>query len=394
MLKMLKNWNIDQYKHYRRPTIIMLSCLGLLLLILISIQVFKGHMSKKYMMMSMAPITVSAIKAEKQTWQPILHASASLRAMQGVDVTTEIAGLVRNIPFTPGSEVKKGDLLVELNSDSEHAQLAALEASAALAKITFDRDNALYLKQTVSKSTIDTDAADLKGKQALVEQQKAVIAKKNITAPFDGILGISTINPGQYINPADKIVTLQALNPIFADFYIPQPLLSKIQIGQSVILKTEPYLDKRLTGTISTIDPKIDPATRNVQVEATVENPNHLLLPGMFSKVEIDVGKPEPRLTLPISAISYNPYGDIVFIVEDSKENDPKTGKPIQTVKQVFVTLGETRGSQVSIEKGILEGDLIVTSGQLKLKNGSRVNINNTVVPNFDAKTPVPNERI
>ncbi len=392
MFKMLKDWNIDQYKHYKRPTIIMFSCLGLLFLILIGIQAFKGYMGKKYMMMAMAPVTVSAIKAEKQIWQPILHASASLRAMQGVDVTTEIAGLVRNIPFKSGSEVKKGDLLVELNADSERAQLAALEASASLAKITFDRDNALYLKQTVSKSTIDTDAADLKGKQALVDQQKAIIAKKDITAPFDGILGISTINPGQYLNPADKIVTLQALNPIFADFYIPQPLLSKIQIGQKVVLKTEPYLDKQLTGTISTIDPKVDPATRNVQVEATVDNPEHILLPGMFSKVEIDVGQPEPRLTLPISAISYNPYGDIVFIVENSKETDPNTGKAIQTVTQVFVTLGETRGSQVSIEKGIQEGDLIVTSGQLKLKNGSRVNINNTVVPNFDAKTPVPNE--
>lgn len=382
MLKLLK-------KEHKRPLAFMLIALGLLFGIVIAIQVFKAHMVKKYMLMGMAPITVSAMKAEKQLWQPSITASASLRGIHGVDVTTEIAGLVRTIHFTPGSTVKKGDLLLELNSDSEQAQLIALKASAELANITFNRDKALFLKQTVSQSTIDTDAADLKGKQALVAQQEAIIAKKNIQAPFDGILGISTINPGQYLNPGDKIVTLQELNPIFADFFIPQPLLSKIHVGQSVQLTTEPYSDKHLTGVITTIDPKIDPNTRNGQVEATVSNPEHILLPGMFSKVEINTGEPELKLTLPQTAISYNPYGDIVFIIEE-KSKDEKTDKPIQTVKQVFVTIGETRGTQVSIDSGIKEGDLVVTSGQVKLKNGSRVTINNTITPSFEATNPIP----
>lgn len=390
MLQFLKNWKHIGSKEYRRPIIIMLVALGLLFIVLLGIQSFKGYMmAKQFGLMSMAPVTISAIKAEKQPWQPTITASASLRAMHGVDVTTEIAGLVRTIQFTPGSEVKKGTLLVELNADSEHAQLAALEASTALSSITFERDKALFKKQTVSQSTIDTDAADLKGKQAQVDQQIAVIAKKNITAPFDGVLGISIVNPGQYLNPGDKIVTLQQLDPILADFYIPQSLLAKIQVGQTVHLKTEPYTHEVLTGTITAIDPQIDPNTRNAQVEATVPNPKHLLLPGMFSKVEINVGEVENKLTVPQTAISYNPYGDIVFVVEE-KTQDKKTKKPIQTVTQVFVTVGDTRGSQVSIEKGIKEGDLIVTSGQLKLKNGSRVIINDSVVPSFSPTMPVP----
>lgn len=368
----------------------MLVCLGLLFGILFAIQSIKAYMGKKYSLMAMGPITVSAMQAEMQPWQPLLTASASLRAVQGVDVTTEIAGLVRSIPFSSGKEVKRDTLLVELNSDSERAQLRALEASATLANITYNRDKTLFQKQTVSQSTIDTDAADLQGKEAQVAQQQAIIAKKNITAPFDGLLGISNVNLGQYLNPGDKIVTLQQLNPIFADFFIPQPLLAKIRVGQKVRLTAEPYSNEVFTGTVTTIDPKIDPLTRNAEVEATIENAKHLLLPGMFSKVEIDIGDPEQRLTLPQTAISYNPYGDIVFIVKE-EGMDKKTKKPIQTVTQVFVTVGETRGSQVSIEKGIQEGDWIVTSGQLKLKNGSHVTINNTVTPSFSPTMPVPN---
>lgn len=380
MLKLLK-------KEYKRPMLLMLLSIGLLLGILFSIQAFKGHMVKKYMMMARPPITVSAMKIQKKSWQPTITASASLRAVQGVDVTTEIAGLVRTMRFTPGSEVKKGDLLVELNADAEREKLTALVANAELAKITFDRDKALLLKQSISQSTLDMAFADLKGKQALVAEQEAIVEKKSIKAPFDGVLGISTINLGQYLNPGDKIVTLQALNPIFADFYVPQSLLSQVQVGQAVELITEPYSKTHLIGTVTTIDPKIDPNTRNGQIEATIPNLEHRLLPGMFSKVVIDTGKPKQQLTLPQTAITYNPYGDIVFIIEE-KTKDEKTGKPIQTVKQVFVTLGETRGTQVSIESGIQEGDLIVTSGQAKLKNGSKIIVNNTVTPNFEATTP------
>lgn len=369
----------------------MLLSLALLFGAIFLYKTIMGFIGHKFMMMYMNPaITVSTSKVDFQAWQPLIRASGTIRAVNGVDVTTEIAGLVRSVHFVPGQEVKKGDLLVELNDDYEVAQLESFAAAVTLAKLTYNRDKILLTKQSVSKSTLDADQADLDGKQANVQGQEATIAKKRILAPFDGILGISVINSGQYLNPGDKIVTLQALDTIFVDFYVPQQSLSKIKLGQEVILLSDTYPDKTFEGKITTIEPKVDPVTRNVLIEATIANPNHLLLPGMFSKVEVKTGETENYLTLPQTAVSFNPYGEIVFVISESPtEKDKKTGRPALIANQSFVTTGETRGDQIAILKGLKKGDTVVTSGQLKLKNGSRVVINNTVTPSDNPKPDV-----
>jgi len=354
-------------------------------------QAFKAHMIKKFMATNKAPpVTVSAIKAELQPWQPQLSAVGSVRAVRGVDVTSEIAGLVRALHFKSGDRAKDGQLLVQLNADADVAQLHALQAAAELARTTFERDQAQYEIQAVSKAQLDADAADLKSKQAQAAQQAAIVDKKAIRAPFAGRLGISLINPGQYVNPGDKIVTLQELDPVYVDFSLPQQQWARIKLGQKVIAATDTYPGESFDGRITAIDPKVDPQTRNVQVEATERNPRRRLLPGMFATVKIDSGSSERLLTLPQTAVTYNPYGDTVFLlVAGGKGPD---GKPKLVAQQAFVTLGPTRGDQVVILKGVNEGDLVVTAGQIKLKNGSEAIVDNSVQPSNDA-APAPVDR-
>lgn len=336
-------------------------------------------------------VTVSTTTAKYEYWQPKIKAAASLRAVRGVEVTTELAGLVRTIYFIPGSDVKKDDLLVELNTDADIAQLHSLEAAAELAKVVYERDKAQYAFHAVSKATLDTDAANLKSQNALVAQQKATIAKKVIHAPFEGRLGISQVNPGQYLNTGNPIVTLQSLNPIYIDFFVPQQSLVQLKVSQDITLTIDTYPKKIFKGKVTTINPKVDSATRNVAVEATIENPEHILLPGMFGTAEVSTGKPMPYLTLPQTAISYNSYGNIVFIV---KRHPPKhkKDKPLLTVKQAFVTTGPTRGDQVAILNGLKAGDSVVIAGQLKLQNDSEVVINNSVLPSNNPTVKLSNE--
>lgn len=366
---------------------IMLISMFILFGFVFAYQAFKQHMLKKYMSSQNQPsVTVSTIKAEKSDWQDKLSAAANLRAIKGVSVTAELSGMVRNIYFQPGASVKKDEVLVELNLDTDIATLKALESSAALAKIVFERDTAQFNIKAISKAQLDTDAADLKSKTEQALAQATVVAKKVIKAPFDGKLGVSQVNPGQFLNGGDAVVTLQQLDPIYVDFFLPQQELAKIQLGQNLNLKIDTYPTLTFSGKITTINPLVDPDTRNVQVEATISNPEDKLLPGMFGQVNLDIDKPEAFLTLPQTAISYNPYGDMVYIVNQSDKKDDK-GKPILTAKQTFVKLGNTRGDQIAILSGIKEGDIVVTSGQLKLKNGSPVTINNSVLP---ANNPHP----
>jgi membrane fusion protein (multidrug efflux system) len=371
-----------------RRMIIMLIALGILFGAIFSYQAFKGIMMKKYMAKNMSPpVAVATMKVQKQKWQSSIKASGSLRAVKGVDVTTELAGLVRTIHFKPGADVVKDTKLIQLNDDAEVAQLQSLVAAAQIAKITFDRDKAQLAIKAVSQQTLDNDAATLKGALAQVEQQKATVDKKLIRAPFSGKLGISQVNPGQYINPGDKLVTLQTLDPIYVDFYIPQQALNNAKVGQPVIVTSDTYPGVTYKGKITTIDPKVDVSTRNVQVEATIENPKKQLFPGMFTTVELDTGKPKDFFTLPQTAISYNPYGEIIYLVKEAK-ND--SGKTELVATQTFVTTGESRGDQVVVLKGLNEGDTVVVSGQLKLKNGSVVTVNNSVMPQNEANpTPI-----
>lgn len=369
--------------------VIMLVALGVLFGGIFGYKAFMGMMMKKHMSAGgPPPVTVTAIRAASQVWQPKLNAVGSLRAVRGVDVTSEITGLVRGIHFTSGDEVKAGQLLVELNADVENAQLHTLEAAAELAQIVYDRDRKQFEAQAVSRAALDADSADLKGKQAAVAQQAALVAKKSISAPFAGKLGISLINPGQYVNPGDKIVTLQSLDSIYVDFYLPQQELSRISLGQTVLATTDTYPDKIFTGKVTAIDPKVDTQTRNVQVQATILNPKHELLPGMYASVEIQAGEIMRYLTLPKTAVTFNPYGETVYLVEEQAKGTG--GKKVLTAKQTFITIGSSRGDQVAVLTGIKEGDLVITSGQLKLKNGSTVIINNRVQPlNDPAPKPI-----
>jgi membrane fusion protein (multidrug efflux system) len=328
--------------------------------------------------------TVSTIKVRSLPWQPSLNAIGTMNAVNGVDVTTEIAGMVREVRARSGQDVRAGQILVQLNADADIAQLHSLQAAADLAATVLTRDQAQLAAEAVSQALIDADLADLRGKQAQVAQQVALVAKKTIRAPFSGRLGITKVNRGQYLNPGDKIVTLQALDSVYVDFSLPQDQLRDLAVGQVVNVSTSTYGNEIFAGKISAISPKIDTTTRNALVEATVVNPGRRLLPGMYARASVDAGSEHPYLTLPQSAISYNPYGSTVFVVT------PAAGGG--RVHQVFVTTGETRGDQVAILKGLAAGDEVVTSGQLKLRNGIQVVIDNSVQP-ADSPDAQPQEQ-
>jgi membrane fusion protein, multidrug efflux system len=332
-----------------------------------------------------APFTVSTTTAREQPWQPALSAVGTLRAANGADLAMDVAGLVTGVNLKSGQDVKQGQVLVQLRDGDDVAQLQQLEAAAQLSQLTFERARKQLAAQAISKADYDTAAADLKGRQAAVAQQKVVVAKKQLRAPFAGRAGIITTSPGDYLSAGTAVVTLQQLDPLFVDFYVPQSELGRLQVGQAVNLKLDAYADRGFTGKLSAISPKVDLGTRNVQVEATVPNHDKALTPGMFAKVSVDVGNEQPRLTLPQAAIVYNPYGDTVYVVQPSKGKEPPT------VKQTFVTVGETRGDQVAILKGIEPGTVVVTSGQIKLKNDAPIAIDNSVKP-ADSAHPAPQE--
>ena len=375
-----------------RRMVIMLIGVFLLLGLIFAFNQLKTFMIKQYLSgMGMPPQTVSTMVAKADVWQPKLTSVGNVRAYRGVDLSTEIGGLVVGVPVQSGADVKEGDLLVKLNDASDVAQLNSLKALAELAKVINERDRQQLAIQAISKNTYDTSKADAKSKQAQVEAQTALVAKKNIKAPFSGRVGIVTINPGQYINPGDKLMTLQTLDPIFIDFNLPQSDAANIQVGQSITVTTDAFKNASFVGKITAVSPKVDTNTRNLQIEAQIDNPDKKVLPGMFANVNIDVGGQLNLITVPQTAVTYNPYGSTVFISKDSGKKD-KEGKPIFEAQQVFVTTGQTRGDQVSILKGLEEGMTVVTSGQLKLKNGSPLNINNTVQPT-NLPDPKPQEQ-
>lgn len=355
--------------------------------------------------------TVTAVKVESQEWQPQLSAVGSLTAVRGVDLASEIAGLVREVHFKSGQDVTEGAVLVQLNADADIAQLRSLEAAAELAATVLARDRAQLAAQGISQAQVDADVADLKSRKALAAQQAALVAKKTIRAPFSGRIGISTVNPGQYLNPGDKIVTLQTVDPIYVDFFVPQKQIAGLSVGQALTLGNDAYAGVSFAGKISAINPRIDPNTRNVQVEATIGNGQRQLLPGMFANVSVDMGEKKTYLTLPQTAITYNPYGSTVFVLKPGDGKEATTGqqergkgkdenkseeknaqpKPQLVAQQVFVTTGPTRGDQIAILKGLSEGQLVVTSGQIKLKNGAPVVVDNKVQP-ADNPNPTPQE--
>jgi membrane fusion protein, multidrug efflux system len=322
------------------------------------------------------PATVSTMVADVSDWQPQITSVGSLAAVQGVDVATQVAGVVSGIPVKPGGAVKANDELVQLNIDPDKAQLASLQAAADLSTKTLKRDADLLATKTTSQSVVDADAADLASKNALVAQAQALIDQKTLKAPFAGDLGIVQVNLGQYLSPGTVIVTLQDLSEMNADFLVPQDKIGSLTAGLPVTV-TLTNSDKSFPGKITAVTPKIDTSTRNVTVRATIANPEKQLIPGMFVTVAVDVGQPQQLLTLPVSAITYNSYGATVFVADKNDKGD-------KIAKQVFVTTGQTRGDQVAVIKGIEKGQEVITSGQLKLKSGAAIVVDNTVQPPND----------
>lgn len=361
--------------------VIMLAIVGVILGAIFAFEgILRPYFIKKFIAANANPAqTVSTIVAKIEPWQKELQAVGSLRAARGADLSTQVAGTVSAIHFESGAEVAAGTLLVELAAKDDLAKLDALKATAALAKITYERDRRQLKAQAVSQQVVDTDEQNLKADEAQVEQQQAILDYKFIRAPFAGKLGIRQIDVGQYLSPGTLIVTLQALDPIYVDFTLPQQALSELKIGQKAVVTVDTYPGDKFIGKILAINSKVDSATRNVQVRATLGNPDHRLLPGMFASVAIQVGTPQDFVTLPQTAITYNPYGSTVYLVEH-KGKDAK-GEPELVAQQVFVTTGATRGDQVEILKGVKAGQTVVTAGQIKLRNGSRLRINNSVQP-------------
>ena len=361
------------------------------------------------------PAVVTTAKATFQDWQPQLRAVGNVRAARGADLALDLAGLVTKVNVQSGDEVKEGQVLLQLRDSEDVAQLHQLEASAALADVTFGRAKQQLAVQAISKADYDQAAADLKAKQAAVAQQQVNVQRKQLRAPFAGRAGIVTITPGTYLNSGTTVVTVQQIDPVFVDFHLPQKNLGDVKVGQKVLLSLDAFPGKTFEGELSAINPKVDSDTRNVMIEAKVANPDKLLTPGMFADVTIDVGAKARYLTLPQTAVVYNPYGATVYIVKKKAEADkaaaeqakkdggksqqpaaaPAGAPPIPpdalVVTQAFVTTDGTRGDQVSITKGLDEGAEVVTSGQIKLKNGVQVTIDNSLVPT-DAANPKPQE--
>jgi membrane fusion protein (multidrug efflux system) len=392
--------------------------IGAVLLIVVVVGGIYGYntyqMIQGFKAMGVPKQTISTAKVSALEWRPLLNAVGTVRAARGADLSAEVSGIVDDIHFQSGQTVRGKTLLLALRSADEVAQLNSLRAAAELAEITYARDQAQYQAQAISKAQLESAETNLKSAKAQVAQQSALLAKKFIYAPFAGTLGIRAVDLGQFLQAGSKIVTLQALDSVFIDFYLPQQALSQLVVGQTVNASADAYSGLSFKGEISAIDPKIDADTRNVQVRATLKNPDHKLLPGMYANVNIEVGKTEQYLTVPQNAVTFNPYGETVFVVatagEVKAEQEAKAKaegtaeqKPAgaaaaaeapaddqqKVAKQVFVTVGQTRGDQVAILKGLKEGDEVVTSGQLKLKNGTPIEINNKVMP-LDNPNPKP----
>jgi membrane fusion protein (multidrug efflux system) len=335
------------------------------------------------------PLPVNTAVVQRQSWQTLLTSVGSLEAVQGVMVTAELKGKVVQIGFEPGAMVRAGDLLVQQDISSEEAQLRGAEAALELARVNVERMRKLLSDETIAQSQYDNAEAQFKEAKAQVDNIRATIEKKTIRAPFAGRLGIRLVNLGQTLNEGDQIVSLQALNPIFANFFLPQQDLARIRQGLTVQLTTDVLPGEVVEGKITAINSQVDPSTRNIGVQATVANLQEHLRPGMFVKVAVVLPVQDKVLAIPATAVLYAPYGDSVFVVEEEKSE--KNGQHGKIVHQQFVRLGEKRGDFVSVISGLKEGETVVSTGAFKLRNGQAVVVDNTLAPEFQL-TPKPEE--
>jgi membrane fusion protein (multidrug efflux system) len=329
---------------------------------------------------TMPPTTVSSVSVKEEDWAPRLTAVGSVSAVQGAVVSAELAGVVSEINFENGAEAKKGEVLMKLDASQEEALLRSAEADAQLAKTDLERSRDLAIKKVVSGAEFDSAQSKFTRMNAVVDQMRSSISKKSIVAPFDGQLGIRQVNVGQMINAGQQVVPLTSLDPVFADFALPQQYLGQLTPGLEVHVTTDAIPGRVFNGKLTAINSMVDSSTRNITLQATLENSDHALRPGMFAKAEVMLPEKHKALVVPGSAISYAPFGDSVFVIENKK--DEKTGKESQVIRQQFVRVGEARGDLVAITQGLKAGESIVSTGVFKLRNGMAVTINNDLAPN------------
>src|SRR5689334_10186064 len=313
------------------------------------------------------PEAVTTIVAAQEQWPSTINAIGTLAPVRGVTVSADLPGIVDQILFESGDWVREGQTLAILDTRQEQAQMAAAEAQRVLARLNFNRMQELLDQRVISKAEYDSATAQSRETEARVGEIRAAIERKTIRAPFSGILGIRQVNKGQYLAGGDPLVTLQALNPIYVNFGVPQQAIGQIRVGRGVRITTESLGGLAFDGRVTAIDSVVDETTRNIQVQATLANPDGKLRPGMFVQTEMVLGASQPVIALPASAISYAPYGDSVFIVSDMQDDK---GRTYRGVRQQIVTLGSARGDQMAVLSGIKAGDEVVTSGLFKLRNG------------------------
>jgi membrane fusion protein (multidrug efflux system) len=332
------------------------------------------------------PEAVTTSVAATEQWPATLTEIGTMAAVQGVTVSADLPGTVDRIAFESGNAVHEGDVLAVLDTRQEQAQLSAAQSQRDLARLNFDRMQGLLNERVISKAEFDRATADQQQADARVGEIRAAIDRKTIRAPFSGILGIRQINLGQYLKAGDALVSLQSLDPIYVNFGVPQQDAGQVKVGHTVRVTTDDVSGAAFAGRVTAIDSVVDQGTRNVQVQATLANPDGRLRPGMFVQAELTLGASRSNVTVPTSAISYAPYGDSVFVVADLK-NDK--GQTYRGVRQQFVKLGAARGDQVAIVSGLKPKDEVVTSGVFKLRNGAAVVVNNTVKPSNN-RAPKP----
>lgn len=332
------------------------------------------------------PTAVTTLEARAVDWHAYLKAIGTLAPVQGAMLSADADGIIARIVADSGTAVQAGDLLVELDASVEAAQLAAAEARAELARVNFERAKELWARQATSKSDFDVAEATTKQTVAEVTALRAQIAKKQVRAPFAGRIGIRQINVGQFVARGQALLPLQKLDPIYVNFSIPQRQLPALTIGQKVDVIIDAFEDHHFEGRLTAINSEVDPSTRNISAQATLANPKEQLRAGMFARVELQVSQSDALVVVPATAISYASYGNSVFIVEQMKD---AAGKEFLGVRQQFVKLGATRGDLVAVTEGVKAGEVVVSSGVFKLRNGAPVQINNIVQPTSSA-TPRP----
>jgi membrane fusion protein (multidrug efflux system) len=335
------------------------------------------------------PEAVTSANVQALRWEPTRSAIGSLVAVRGVTLGAELPGTVREITFDSGAMVQRGSVMVKLDTSAEEAQLDSALADAALARVNLDRARRLNRGQANAKADLDAAVARAKQADAAVANLRAIIAKKNIRAPFDGRVAIRQVELGQVVSSGTAIASLQSVSPIYADFWLPQQALAELHAGKRAVLSTDAFAGAEWKGEVTTVNPEVDPSTRNVRVRATFMNPDGRLRPGMFANVTISAGEERPVLVIPATAVIYAPYGDSVFSIEEKKD---AAGKSTTTVRQKFVRTGERRGDLVAVSEGLTAGERIVTTGAFKLRNGAAVTVNDKLAPEA-SEAPTPADR-